>query len=225
MTDRPLTTEEAEIISRMARRYDESGGSAGSREAAHHEFGQNFPENVVHITRAKAEQIPYHVRALMVLDRWLERVRSGDRRAAGLHMWGDAGGGKTVLASLLANEAASVAGLKPAFISCREMRRELRGLPSDRRRNHNDYVEAADPKNYPYLVIDDFGLEAGNVEAVELVRDILDMRVSACSFTVVTSNKTPQDFLRHLGNDRDISRASILADLHLNNLPDYRRAE
>lgn len=219
--------EEAELLNRILRRFREQGNDYAANDAAH-EYGQNFPEIYLAVRHAKPRQQRTHLAMLRVLDRFCEDRRNGVIAPRGLILSGNAGVGKTALACLLAHEAAALAGLRPSFIDCRAARRDLRGLPSERRRTTADYLDAVDPRQYPLCVVDDFGREKGNPEAEELVRDILDIRTKASAFTIFTTNLAraregeAPGFYDQLGGEREASRASCLVWIDVRNQPDYR---
>lgn len=212
------------LLTRIARRFEEAGGMLSARVQAEHEFHQAFAIDEVNarVTTPTPEQEPLLVKMLTHLDAWLQRLRDGERRPAGLRLFGKAGYGKTAMAFLLAKQAAALAGLMPSLVNCADMRRHLRGSFEKRERDRHDFIAAADPKRWPLLVLDDVGTEAGNPEACELVRDIIDERTKNPCYTILTCNKDAQGFEQHLSDERTISRSRLFTDVAFIGLPDYR---
>lgn len=215
------TAAELATLHRINERYLKRDGQ--NTAGALHEFNQGFPEIYLDARLAFPAQVPMHVQILASLDRWLEGRAAGKRRPGGVVLSGQVGTGKTHLACLVAKEAAALANIRTSFVSCRRMRKDLRDLYEKRERSRRDYVQAADALEWPLVVLDDVGAEAGNPEAVDLVRDIIDERTQADCFTIATCNKTQPGFDEHLGNERDISRARVLEWIQFTpDLPDYR---
>lgn len=102
----------------------------------------------------------------------------------GLYIYGECGTGKTMLASIIANERAE--RLKSSmFIGAVDIFHELNPYSSDSRTAHNrkDIV-----KNTPCLIIDDLGAEKPSDWTKQTLFEIIDFRYRENLQTIITSN-------------------------------------
>jgi len=211
-------------LTRLDRWFIDAGLPDSRRQAADTEFEVNFPTGYVGILSARPQQQALHSEMLKRLNVWLQKLREGEKEPAGVVLSGQVGGGKTALASLLAKEAAAFVGLKPSFISCLEMREDLRGLPMTREEYREHYRHAAHPDEFPVCVIDDAGAESNNPEARDLVQWMLHRRSQQACFTIWTTNNDQDSFAEYLGDERGLSRISYCAWMTLSSKhPDHRR--
>jgi DNA replication protein DnaC len=207
----------------LCRTPDEAGGNQQPRTSAETEFKNQFPLMFRYIRRALPLQQPAHAAVLDELVSWRRAMIRGDYRPGGVIIGGKLGRGKTCVASCAAYYAAALAGLQTSWLSCADMRRHLRGRFDDRELDQTDFLHRSNPERFQVAVMDDVGIEAGNREAEELVKDIIDQRYGGCAFTILTTNKAAKDFAHYLG-DRHSSRATVNKWIELPpGIPDLRR--
>ena len=102
----------------------------------------------------------------------------------GLYIYGECGTGKTMLASIIANERAELA--KPSmFIGAVDIFHELNPYSSDSRTacNRKDII-----KKTPCLIIDDLGAEKPSDWTKQTLFEIIDFRYRENLQTIITSN-------------------------------------
>ena len=181
-------------------------------------YSETFPRAMQRVKRPKPEQRIYFAKMVGALATW-----KASRGRLGVVLDGAVGGGKSSLCSLLSRFAATK-GIVPVYISCIDLRTDLRGLPSERERGEPHYLDLL--RSADLLVLDDIGREKGVVDAESFVSTAIELCNRAETFLALPSNLDWKDLTEYLGDERDVSRLMRLERIHIGDeVPDYRPAE
>ena len=112
---------------------------------------------------------------------------------SGVFLYGTKGTGKTKLAAIIANERAR-AGSPVLFASVPDLMADIRRSFKDG--TTSEAVQAV--KNTPFLVLDDLGAEKMTEWVGEQIFCIVNHRYNERLATVVTSNYSPTQVIRHM---------------------------
>lgn len=122
--------------------------------------------------------------------KWVERLRRGPRPSKGLYLHGPVGSGKTSVAAAIAVEVdAAYWSMRDLIARCKEeMNNAVRESAVDR------------AVRVPVLVLDDIGKQRATPYVVEVTCDVLERRFDRGHLTIVTSNLSPGEMARYLGD-------------------------
>ena len=129
-----------------------------------------------------------------------------DGEIGGLFVYGVRGTGKTKLAAIIANERAR-AGKAVLFASVPDLMADIRSSFKDG--TTSEAVQAV--KNTPFLVLDDLGAEKMTEWVGEQLFCIVNHRYNECLQTVVTSNYSPTQIIRHMATVD--ARGNVIDDM------------
>ena len=125
---------------------------------------------------------------------------------SGVFLYGTKGTGKTKLAAIIANERAR-AGSPVLFASVPDLMADIRNSFKDG--TTSEAVQAV--KNTPFLVLDDLGSEKMSEWVGEQLFCIVNHRYNEQLPTVVTSNYSPTQIIRHMATVD--ARGNVIDDL------------
>lgn len=111
----------------------------------------------------------------------------------GAYFYGDAGTGKTMLASIIANAKAHK-GMPVTFTSVPEL---LASIRSSFKSGNTDAVTKA-YRETPCLILDDLGAERMTAWVAGELFALINHRYNEGLQTIITANYSPQDMARHL---------------------------
>lgn len=130
----------------------------------------------------------------------------------GLYIYGECGTGKTMLASIIANERAEL--FKPSmFISAVDIFQELNPYSSD---SKTAAYRKSVIKNTPCLIIDDLGAEKPSDWTKQTMFELIDFRYREKLQTIITSNFNINELASRLSEyegKRIIRRIKVICNL------------
>jgi DNA replication protein DnaC len=142
----------------------------------------------------------------------------------GLYLWGNAGTGKTLLASIILTEIIIRSAAEGRFISI--SRNFFKSLQETFHEGSETYGESAriekELADVDILVIDDFGIQKDTEWKQETLYDLVDARYEAEKFTIFTSNTNPHKALKDLSQGRILSRIKEMCRILEISGDDYR---
>lgn len=130
-----------------------------------------------------------------------------DSKGRGLYLYGERGTGKTMLASIIANERA-VKGLPVLFVSVPQLLQEIRRSYDDKSEEQMDKIQAV--MQAPFAVFDDLGAERITPWVGEQLYNVINYRYEQCLQTVFTSNYNTDQLCEHFAIDGNGSRDDIV---------------
>ena len=142
----------------------------------------------------------------------------------GLYLWGNAGTGKTLLASIILTEIIIRHAVEGRFISI--SRNFFKTLQESFHEGSETYGESGriekELADVDILVIDDFGIQKDTEWKQETLYDLVDARYEAEKFTIFTSNTNPYKGLKDLSQGRILSRIKEMCRILEISGEDYR---
>ncbi len=142
----------------------------------------------------------------------------------GLYLWGNAGTGKTLLASIILTEIIIRRAVEGRFISI--SRNFFKSIQETFHEGSETYGESAriekELADVDILVIDDFGIQKDTEWKQETLYDLVDARYEAEKFTIFTSNTNPHKALKDLSQGRILSRIKEMCRIIEISGDDYR---
>ncbi len=142
----------------------------------------------------------------------------------GLYLWGNAGTGKTLLASIILTEIIIRHAVEGRFISI--SRNLFKTLQESFHEGSETYGESGkiekELAEVDILVIDDFGIQKDTEWKQETLYDLVDARYEAEKFTIFTSNNNPHKALKDLSQGRILSRIKEMCRILEISGDDYR---
>jgi DNA replication protein DnaC len=142
----------------------------------------------------------------------------------GLFLWGNAGTGKTLLASIILTEIMIRRAVEGRFISI--SRNLFKSLQETFHEGSETYGESGkiekELADVDILVIDDFGIQKDTEWKQETLYDLVDARYEAEKFTIFTSNNNPHKAFKDLSQGRILSRIKEMCRILEISGEDYR---
>ena len=142
------------------------------------------------------------------------RVSTG----AGAYLWGGVGTGKTHAAVALLRELIEV-GHWAQFVSVPDLLDQIRATFNRSGESEEDICER--PRNGDLVLLDDLGAEKPSEWVREKLYQIINARYNARRCTLVTSNKSPEQLAKQIG-DRAVSRLMEMCEAIKLEGPDRR---
>ena len=142
----------------------------------------------------------------------------------GLFIWGNAGTGKTLIASIILTELIIRRAVEGRFISI--SRNFFKSLQETFVEGSATYGESGRIEKelaaVDVLVIDDFGIQKDTEWKQETLYDLVDARYETEKFTVFTSNNNPHKAFKDLSQGRILSRIKEMCRIIEISGDDYR---
>ena len=143
----------------------------------------------------------------------------------GFYLWGPAGSGKTLLASIFLQELIMKYALPGRFVDLsRQFFQRLKRSYDNADELYGTGGQILDELiNVPFLVIDDFGVQRNTEWESEMLYTLIDSRYAEERVTIVTSNADIKDY-KKVAMSRVYSRILEMCKIVHVDLPDYRES-
>lgn len=143
----------------------------------------------------------------------------------GFYLWGPAGSGKTLLASIFLQELIMKYALPGRFIDLsRQFFQRLKRSYDNADELYGTGGQILDELiNVPFLVIDDFGVQRNTEWESEMLYTLIDSRYAEERVTIVTSNADIKKY-KPVAEGRVYSRILEMCKIVHVDLPDYRES-
>ena len=141
----------------------------------------------------------------------------------GFYLWGPAGSGKTLLASIFLQELMLKYSLKGRFVDLsRQFFNRLKRSYDSSDELYGTGGQILDGLiNVPFIVIDDFGVQRNTEWESEMLYNLIDSRYADEKVTIITSNSNISDY-KKIAIGRVYSRILEMCKIIHVDLPDYR---
>lgn len=141
----------------------------------------------------------------------------------GFYLWGPAGSGKTLLASIFLQELMLKYSQPGKFVDLsRQFFQRLKRSYDSADELYGTGGQILDELiNIPFLVIDDFGVQRNTEWESEMLYNLIDSRYAEEKPTIITSNSDIKDY-KKVAKGRVYSRILEMCNIIYIDLPDYR---
>jgi len=141
----------------------------------------------------------------------------------GFYLWGQAGSGKTLLASIILQELMLKYAKAGRFVDLsRQFFQRLKRSYDTSDETYGTSGQILETLiNIPFLVIDDFGVQRNTEWESEMLYNLIDSRYAEERITVITSNAKINDY-KEIAHGRVYSRILEMCRVIHVDLPDYR---
>ena len=149
--------------------------------------------------------------------------KPGEKWKDGFYLWGPAGSGKTLLASIFLQELMLKYAQYGRFIDLsRQFFQRLKRSYDNADESYGTGGQILDELiNLPFLVIDDFGVQRNTEWESEMLYNLIDSRYTEEKVTIITSNSDIKDH-KKVAMGRVYSRILEMCKIIHVDLPDYR---
>ncbi len=145
-----------------------------------------------------------------------------EERLQGFYLWGNAGGGKTLLAAIFLQELMLKYALQGRFVDLsRQFFQRLKSSFDDSESYGTAGRIMDELTHVPFLVIDDFGTQRNTEWELEMLYNLVDSRYEEERSTIITSNQNISKY-KDLAMGRIYSRILEMCRIIHIELPDYR---
>ena len=156
---------------------------------------------------------------------WGKDMTQNEKWKNGIYLWGPAGCGKTLLASIILQELMLKYAQNGRFVDL--SRQFFQRLKSSYDSTDESFGTAGQILDelimVPFIVIDDFGVQRNTEWESEMLYNLIDSRYSEERITMITSNSNITEY-KEIAKGRVYSRILEMCKIIHINLPDYRES-